>query len=69
MTRRRWSERRRSVWKRGWTALITGLLLCPVTKVSSCSLPADGVEWSGDTCTTAYVPLLGIVTPLRYQVF
>ena len=55
------SERRRAWWRWGWGALIVGVFFCPLGKTGSCYEPADGVEWSGDTCTTAYVPLMGSV--------
>lgn len=61
MSRRLWSERRRRAWRWGWGALVAGVLFCPLGRTFSCAEPADGVEWSGDTCTSAYVPLLGSV--------
>lgn len=69
MNRADWSERRRAWWRRGWTALVTGVLLCPVTSVSECAdvaVSANGVS----QCHTSYIPLLGMVVPLvRYKVY
>lgn len=67
MNRSDWSESRKAWWRRGWTALITGVLLCPIASVTDCpdtaALTADGNQ-----CHTAYVPLLGMILPLKYQV-
>ena len=66
MSRREWSAHRLRVWRCGWTALIAGMLLVPIAEVGTCSTPAEGVEWSGDTCTTQRAPLLGLILPIRY---
>lgn len=66
MDRTLWSQSRRTWWRRGWTALITGVLLCPLTSETSCEDLAVAVNGESQ-CHTAYVPLLGMVTPLRYQ--
>lgn len=68
MNRADWSQHRRAWWRRGWTALVTGVLLCPVTSVSECAdvaVSANGVS----QCHTWYVPLLGMITSVRYQAY
>jgi len=66
MNMTQWSQSRRTWWKRGWIALVTGVLLCPIGAEQSCADLAVSVNGESQ-CHTAYVPLLGMVTPLRYQ--
>jgi len=61
-----WSVARRTWWKRGWIALITGVLLCPIASETTCDDLAVTVNGASQ-CHTAYVPLLGMILPLKYQ--
>ncbi len=64
MNMRLWSQRRRTWWRRGWIALIAGVLLCPIGTVSTCYDAAPG---HGDSyCQNYGVPLPGVILPMRY---
>jgi hypothetical protein len=67
MNRADWSERRRAWWLRGWAALITGALLCPIGTTTTCTDPAEGQPGGG--CVTTYIPLLGLILPIKYTVY
>ena len=65
MNRAGWSEARRAWWRRGWGALIVGVLFAPIGQQGSCADTAASV--SGDSqCASSFAPLLGLILPISY---
>ncbi|HZJ40379.1 MAG TPA: hypothetical protein VFD20_05460 [Demequina sp.] len=65
MNRAGWSERRQAWWRRGWAALITGVLLFPIGTQGSCADAASSVNGNSQ-CETHLIPLLGVILPIQY---